>query len=209
LLTHSAGLAGDAASVLLVLRLVIAAIFIRAGVAKLAGLADFRLAVANYDIVPPGLVRATAVAVPAVEVAAGGLLLFGILPGVVSALLAVLLVGFSAAIAVNLARGRKFDCGCDGTAPETISWRHVAANMLFAAVAVAIALFPTPALVLLAGPGGVYALGLPRGAELPVLLAAALAVVMASLVRVAPAARRLAGELTGPAQPHSAEPGRP
>src|ERR1700733_8085926 len=96
------------------MRLVIAGVFIRAGIVKLVRPGRFRRAVANYDIVPAALVGVTAGSVPVVEAAAGLLLLLGVLPGVVAAILAALLVCFAAVITVNLARGRVFDCGCGG-----------------------------------------------------------------------------------------------
>jgi uncharacterized membrane protein YphA (DoxX/SURF4 family) len=179
----SAGLA--AACALLALRLIVGGLFLRAGAAKLADRADFRRAVRNYEIVPPRLVRATAAAVPAAEVTAGGLLLLGLATSIASWVVAALLAGFSAAIAVNLSRGRVFDCGCGGTAPRTISWRHVASNSLLAASAVAVAVAPPPALALCTGPGWVFSLTMPRGSGVPVVLAAALGVVTVVLLRAA------------------------
>lgn len=182
---HNADLAGITASGLLALRCILAFIFIRAGVTKLSDLADFRTAVTNYEIVPPALTGALALGVPAVEVAAGLLLLLGVLPGVVAALLALLLVSFSVAIIINLARGRVFDCGCGGTAPSLIGWRHVTVNGLLAAAAVAITLAPQSGPVLLAGPSGAFSASLPHGAGTPVILAAVLGLVVASTLRAA------------------------
>jgi uncharacterized membrane protein YphA (DoxX/SURF4 family) len=181
-----------AAAILLVLRFIIAGIFIRAGAIKLASLKEFRLAVTNYEIVPANLAGAAAVIVAAVEVIAGLLLLLGVLPGVVAAVLAALLVCFSAAITVNLARGRVFDCGCDGsTTPQTISWGHVRADLLLAAAAAAISVAPPAGLGLLHGPGGVFRIGIPGGSGGPVLLAAALSFLTTRLIGAGLAARRL------------------
>lgn len=187
---HSAGPA--AASVLLALRLIVGGLFLRAGAAKLADRADFQQAVRNYEIVPLRLVNSVSAAVPAVEVAAGGLLLLGAATSIAGWTLAALLAGFSAAVAINLSRGRVFDCGCGGTAPRTISWQQVASNLLLAACAVAVAVAPPPALALYAGPGGVFSLTMPRGSGAPVVLAAVLGVVMVVLLR---AAARLPGYL--------------
>jgi uncharacterized membrane protein YphA (DoxX/SURF4 family) len=187
---HGAGLSGIVATALMVLRFILAFIFIRAGITKLSDLADFRTAVTNYQILPDRLTGAAALAVPAVEVGAGTLLVLGVLPGITAACLAALLVTFSVAIIINLARGRVFDCGCGGTAPRTISWRHVAVNALLAAGAVALALAPPPGPGLLAGPAGVFAVHLPHGAAVPAALTAALALVLASVVRAAAEVRR-------------------
>jgi uncharacterized membrane protein YphA (DoxX/SURF4 family) len=191
LLSHSAGLGGTVAVALLALRFMLAGLFIRAGIVKLADITDFRLAVGNYQIVPVNLVKAAAVGVPLVEVAAGGLLMLGIFSGVVCFLLAALLAGFTAVIAVNLARGRVFDCGCGGTAPRKISWRHVISNMLLAAFAVAIALAPPSALTIFPGPGGMFSVNIPPGAGVPAVLATALGLVMAIVLSAAMAARSL------------------
>lgn len=190
------GLAGLAAAILLMMRFIIAGVFIRAGMAKLFGLEEFRRAVKNYEIVPAGLTRITALSVVAVELTAGLLPLLGILPVVVAAILASLLVCFSAAIAINLARGRVFDCGCDGnsTAPQLISWGHVGANIVLAALAAAVSIAPPASLNLLYGPSGVFSIAIPGGSRVPVLLAAVLAFLSIRILATARAANRLVRE---------------
>lgn len=181
---HSAGLGAAAvASALLTLRFLIAGLFLRAGTVKLADRADFRQAVKNYQIVPAPLVQTTAALVPAAEMIAGCLLLLGVATSIAGWLLAALLAGFSAAIAVNLSRGRVFDCGCGGTAPRNISWQHVASNLLLAASAAVVALAPLPELALHTGPGAVLSPAVPPGSGVPMVLAAALGMVMAVLLR--------------------------
>jgi uncharacterized membrane protein YphA (DoxX/SURF4 family) len=187
-----AGLAGIIAAIVLIIRLLVAGIFIRAGAVKLGDREEFRLAVANYKILPASLVSAAAVGVPSVEVTAGVLLLLGVLPGVVAAVLAALLVCFSAAIAVNLARGRVFDCGCDGgTAPQLISWGHVLVNVLLVALTISVSIAPPAGLELLHGPSGVFSIGIPADAGVPVVLAAALCFMSARMLSAAIATRRL------------------
>jgi len=189
-LVHSTGFLAITASALLATRIVIAVTFIRAGVTKLMDLADFRLAITNYDIVPAGMVKIVALAVPAMEVTAGILLLFGVVPGAVAALLAALLTAFSVALIINLARGREFDCGCGGTAPQVISWRHVIKNGALAVYLVVIALFPLSVLVFAAGPEGPFSVPAPQGGGLPVLLTSLLCILLASLLRAASTVRR-------------------
>ncbi len=186
------GFAGIAAAILVIVRVLIAVVFLRAGIVKLTSRKAFRLAVANYEILPVGLTPAAAVIIPAAEVTAGLLLLLGVLPAVVAAVLAALLVCFSAAIAVNLARGRTFDCGCGNSrvAPQTISWRHVAVNTVLAASAAAISVAPPGGLELLPGPRGVFSIGIPGGSGLPVLLSAALVLLTARMLAAAAATRR-------------------
>jgi uncharacterized membrane protein YphA (DoxX/SURF4 family) len=202
---HSTGSAAVAAlALVLALRLGVGLLFLRAGARKLAGQADFRRAVRNYNIVPPQLVNTTAATVPAVEVTAGGLLMLGAATSIVGWLLAALLAVFSAAIAINLTRGRVFDCGCGGAAPRRISWQHVVSNLLLAACAVVVAVVPIPALALYTGPGGVFAPVMPPGSGVPVVLAAALAAAVTVLLR---AAAGLPGQFR--AVRRLADPGRP
>jgi uncharacterized membrane protein YphA (DoxX/SURF4 family) len=182
---QGASLPGIAALGVLAVRFVLAFIFIRAGIAKLSDLPDFRIAVANYKILPARLNGAVACGVPAMEVTAGVLLLLGVLPGITAAFLAALLTIFSVGIIINLARGRVFDCGCGGSAPQKISWRHVAVNLALAAFAVAVTLAPPSGLTLLAGPAGAFSISPPHGSGLPALLAVTLGLVMASTLRAA------------------------
>jgi uncharacterized membrane protein YphA (DoxX/SURF4 family) len=185
------GVGGVAAAVLLVLRLCIAGAFIRAGAVKLTGLREFRLAVANYQILPASLVGAAAVAVPLTEVTAGVLLLLGVFPAIVAAVLAALLLGFSAAMAANLARGRVFDCGCGGDAvPRLISWPHVAVNIALAAMATVLAIAPPASLELFRGASGTVTIAAPAGAGIPLMLAAALCFVVTRMLTSAARARR-------------------
>lgn len=175
---------------LLITRFALAAIFIRAGTTKLANLREFRLAVANYEVLPPSLVPTVALSLPAGETAGGVLLLLGIAPGMVSAVLAALLVCFSAAIGLNLTRGRSFDCGCGGrTVPRLISWRHVAVNSVLAALAVGVAVAPPVGLELLPGPRGVFSVETPAGSGIPLLLATALCLLTTRMLAAALAVR--------------------
>ncbi|HZR52329.1 MAG TPA: MauE/DoxX family redox-associated membrane protein [Streptosporangiaceae bacterium] len=185
---NDAGLTGTAATILLIMRLCIAGAFVRAGAVKLADLNEVRLAITNYQILPAGLTGVATVSVPAVEVTAGLLLLLGVFPAEVAAVLAALLVCFSAAIAVNLARGRVFDCGCGGSAaPRMISWQHVAVNTVLAGSATVIAIVPPASLDLFRGTRGIVAVAVPGGSVLPVTLAAALVFILTRLLASATA----------------------
>jgi thiol-disulfide isomerase/thioredoxin len=99
--------------VLLAVRVVLAAVFVAAAFGKLADRAGTRAAVEGFGA-PAALVRPIALLLPFAELAAAGLLLFEstAVEGAIAAL--GLLVLFSAAIAINLARGRKPDCHCFG-----------------------------------------------------------------------------------------------
>jgi uncharacterized membrane protein YphA (DoxX/SURF4 family) len=92
------------------LRLVLAGIFIYAGVIKLLGPKAFAHAIAQYDLVPEGLLPLVAIGLPALEVLAGlGLILEvrGSLT-IIAVLLLVFLVILGYAVWQNL----DIDCGC-------------------------------------------------------------------------------------------------
>src|SRR5690348_3458432 len=97
------------------LALALGAIFATSGAMKFGDLDLFESAVANYRLLPELLVKPFAWTLPFVECAcAAGMLLPATRPAA-AAMLAVLLAIFSAAIAINLVRGRRdIDCGCFG-----------------------------------------------------------------------------------------------
>jgi len=120
---------------LLVCRVLLAGVFVFAGVAKLADLAGSRRAVADFGV-PARWAGVTGVWLPICEVLVGVALIVGASArfGAVGA--GVLLLAFSAAIANALARGRSPDCHCFGqvhSAPA--GWRTLARNLLLLGVA--------------------------------------------------------------------------
>jgi methylamine dehydrogenase accessory protein MauD len=94
-------------------RLVLAVVFALAGVAKLVDRAGTRSALADFGL-PPALTRPASVMLPAAELAVAGALVPASWARVGAAGSLLLLALFSAAIAVNLARGNTPDCHCFG-----------------------------------------------------------------------------------------------
>src|ERR687887_557597 len=106
-------------------------------------------AVRNYRLVPERAGELIGRTLPAVEVAAGALLAVGLGVRPVAALLALFLVAFSVAVAVNLLRGRTIDCGCFGpVAEKQITWWTVARNLVLTAAAIVVAAVQPTALAL-------------------------------------------------------------
>jgi uncharacterized membrane protein YphA (DoxX/SURF4 family) len=96
-------------------RLLLAGVWLYAGLSKLGDLDGSVRAVKAYRLLPLTVAELVGAALPLVEVGLGLLLLAGFatrLAGVVSA---VLLAGFVAGIASAWARGLRIDCGCFGT----------------------------------------------------------------------------------------------
>jgi uncharacterized membrane protein YphA (DoxX/SURF4 family) len=184
-----------AALLILMVRWFIAGVFLRAGVVKLGDQAEFRAAVANYQLLPLRFVGPVAVVLPVAEIAGGVLLATGILTAPAAMLLGLLLAAFAVAIAINLARGRSFDCGCSGSStPSKISWRHVAVDLVLAAGAALVAVFGPVAASVWPGPLTPHPLTAPAGSITPTVIAilivlmAMLAARMAASLRVQMAA---------------------
>ena len=118
-----------------------ALVLTRSAVLKLADFARFRGAVDDYRIVPGGLGLVVAVLLPTAEAGASAMLL---VPATRpwGGMLALAVLGVvSAAVAINLARGRsEIECGCGGPG-QRISAALLGRNLALAAVA-ALALLP-------------------------------------------------------------------
>lgn len=118
------------------LRLVLALVFLFAGLSKLPRLREFEQAVHRYDLLPPAAVQWVAVGLPPAEIVCGLLLFAGLETTIVAALLGALLSVFAVAVIVNLLRGREIDCGCFSLiTPKRIGWPAVIRNLALAAAA--------------------------------------------------------------------------
>ncbi len=119
-------------------RLLLAAVFFVAGLAKLADRRGTREAVVAFGS-PARIAGGLAIALPVSELVVAGLLLPArtVLYGAAGAV--ALLVLFTAALTAALARGRSPDCHCFGQLhSEPASWRTLARNGALLAVAVLI-----------------------------------------------------------------------
>ena len=104
-------------AIALVLRAAGAALFAAAALHKLLGFADFRVALADYRLVPWWASGVAARLVVVAELLTALLLASAVGRRLGFAAAAGLLVLYTAAIAVNLLRGRRhIDCGCFGSA---------------------------------------------------------------------------------------------
>jgi hypothetical protein len=95
----------------------LALVFAQAAWHKLRGLGAFAAAVAAYELLPPSLAPLVATQLAATELVLVGTLLLPPARAGASVAAFALLCIYSAAIALNLARGRRdIDCGCTGPA---------------------------------------------------------------------------------------------
>lgn len=120
--------------VVLAARLVLAAVFVVSGVAKLADRSGSRKAVSDFGV-PDWLAGPVATILPPLEI----VIAIALLPATSSlwaGLAGALLLGvFSIAIAANLLRGRSPDCHCFGQlSSEPVGWSTVGRNVVLAAL---------------------------------------------------------------------------
>lgn len=96
----------------LLARLFLGGLFIYASLHKLADPVSFSRIIYGYKILPPWAINLAAIVLPGVELAAGALLLAGLMRRGAALAVTMSLLVFICAIAFNLARGLDFDCGC-------------------------------------------------------------------------------------------------
>ena len=100
---------------LLLLRLLLALIFIFAAIEKIAIPENFSASISNYKLLPVELIHILAIIIPWIELISGILLLLGISVKENSTIIIFLLIVFTSAIIISLFRGLNIDCGCFGT----------------------------------------------------------------------------------------------
>src|SRR3954468_5895904 len=120
---------------LLIARLLLAGVFVVAGLTKLADRAGSQKAVADFGV-PSALAPALGILLPLAELVVAGALIPTVTAwwGALGAFALLLL--FVVGIAANLARGRKPDCHCFGqlhSAPA--GWSTLVRNVVLAAIA--------------------------------------------------------------------------
>jgi putative oxidoreductase len=94
------------------LRLGLGIVFIYSGVFKVLDPSNFKDVIILYNIVPVLWAPYGAIVIPWIELITGIMLFFGFRVRPASLILVLLMMSFTAFIAVNLASGNIFDCGC-------------------------------------------------------------------------------------------------
>jgi uncharacterized membrane protein YphA (DoxX/SURF4 family) len=135
--------------VVLVLRLVLGAIFIVAGVSKVGHADMFAAQIAGFRIVPQAVIAPMAVGLPFLEILLGGYLVLGLFTRAAAWVAVAMLFAFDAAIASAVVRGMTVSCGCFGPNDVTVTtWAEVARDAVFVVLAVIVALRAPGALAL-------------------------------------------------------------
>lgn len=124
-----------------VLRFVLAAVFLYAGVVKTSASAQFALTLVPFTFVPPSLLPWIAVILPGVEIAAGLLLLIGPTKKAGAALIFLLCLMFGVVLTWALANGIIVSCSCFGRDETPSAWKMMLAlgrDVLLAGAAAAV-----------------------------------------------------------------------
>lgn len=108
------------------------AVFIAAAIPKIVDPPGFAHEIANYKLLPPAAVGATALVMPWIEILCGLALVFGPARRTAALFVGLLLLVFLGALGTNLARGRPVDCGCFSTAAEVRTPEQRLASMRIA-----------------------------------------------------------------------------
>lgn len=106
----------------------LSAVFLVSALSKLRQRRRFVSAVRAYEVLPPYLVRPFAYTLPWLELALGLLLFLGWKTRFAATVGGALLLCFTLAVGVNLARGRlDLECGCSGN-HQKVSFKNIARN---------------------------------------------------------------------------------
>lgn len=116
-------------SVLLAMQLGFGLLWLTSGISKLRNPRAFAAGLRQYDLLPSAWVSLSAWIIPVVECGLALLFLTGRAVPMAAFISAGLLLIFSSAVIINLRRGRRIPCHCDGLARSpSISWGLVIRN---------------------------------------------------------------------------------
>ena len=99
----------------LAFRVILGALFLYAGIAKIVDPMGFALSIYNYKLLPESLINVAAILLPWLEVVVGGSLLLGIGTAGGALIATALFSIFAGALTINLIRGLDIACGCFST----------------------------------------------------------------------------------------------
>jgi len=108
-------------------QVVIGLVFVAAALPKIGDPQSFSTAVHNFRMLPLFIENLVAVTLPWIELVAGMALVLGLRARAGGLLICLLMVVFTVAVGIGLARGLNVECGCFGTADGS----RVGAQKLF------------------------------------------------------------------------------
>jgi putative oxidoreductase len=117
-------------------QIVLGLLFVLAALAKIVDPASLAREVHNFHLVPFWSEHLVAMTLPWIELVAGLALVLGIRPRAGAWVVGGLLLAFTFGVALAMARGLNFSCGCFGTADGTrIGWTKLGENLGMLALA--------------------------------------------------------------------------
>lgn len=125
-------------------RVVLGGLLLWAGLTKVGDQQGMALAIDSYDVLPEGVVRPLAAALPWLEIALGAFLILGIFVRFSAIATGALLVAFLIGMAQAKARGLAIDCGCfgGGGPGEGVSWLDIVRDVALLGVAALVWFLP-------------------------------------------------------------------
>ncbi|MCF7796876.1 MAG: DoxX family membrane protein [Lentisphaeria bacterium] len=128
-----------------ILRILLGGLFIYASLDSLWRPALFTRAIYNYHLLPDIFLHPAAILLPWVEMITGIMLIANIFPRTNAGIQAVLLMVFTIAVSIAVARGLDINCGCfslDENGTRTTVWK-IGENLLMIVLAVVV-FYTTP-----------------------------------------------------------------
>ena len=114
-----------------------------AALAKIGDLGAFALQVHNFRLLPIAAENLVAMTLPWIELTAAMALVLGVRPRAGAWVSGVLLAVFTVGVALAMARGLDFECGCFGKASSTrVGWGKLVENLGMLALAAVATLRP-------------------------------------------------------------------
>lgn len=142
-------------ALVVVLRLVVAAIFLSAAIPKIGDPVSFATDIDNYRFVPDALIGPMAVGLPLLEALVGVALVTGVHARGAALIASGMLIAFAIGMVQAIARGIDLDCGCFGHVVETrVSWLTVTRNVALTLACALVVLGPDLPLWPLRRPAG-------------------------------------------------------
>ena len=126
----------------LVLRVVVAIIFLYTGMIKLQNPGEFAVSIQNYQIIPVALTNLIAIILPWIEIFSGCLLIFGVYSRASAVILSILTGIFIIAMFSAYLRGLNIDCGCYGPG-ATIDIYKILLDVLLLLFSIHLVIYPS------------------------------------------------------------------
>ncbi len=130
-------------TVALIIRILLALLFIITGILKAKNLKKFFIVVVSFDVLKGKLAKLFAYTLPFAEIIVGILVMFNLYPVWSSGLLLLMIVVSTLGVVIALIKRQKIDdCGCYGGALKIpVTWKKVGENSIWILLSVYLFLF--------------------------------------------------------------------